>query len=422
MYLHPMFFQQHMRKSNNKSYILDFEKGDVNGDKVKDNVYLIGDKPYGDSSPFRDNIRLKIVDGKTGRQYIIPLKENAGYNPTIFLGDFTNDGVDNIFVAIDSGGSGGYAFYYIYSFLNNKPKLIFDFEKFNKDNEYEVNYIDYYEAEVIEESDKERYIINLEYKGEKYLSEIYNEDGTLKESISGWVNPLGGLYPIDFNRDGVYELYAQQRIAGRYNADGLGYVQTSLKWNGNSFVPFFQTVGVFGSEQEDEVKIFCGSDFSDVKYIDSENIKDEKLEEAIIELYELEESDNTRYYYNRIDFDSDGVPEVFVFLVGSATCGTGGCSAAIFKELNEGYEVVSQFTLVNTPVIVSDTKTNGYNDLIMYVSGGGIKPFCAVMKHDGTNYPQNPSTQPKLEEGTKVKGMGIINDEINPNTGINIGS
>ncbi|WP_330665128.1 hypothetical protein [Tepidibacter sp.] len=421
MYFNPMFFQQPMRKQNKKSYILDFEKGDVNGDKVDDNVYLIGDKPFGDSSPFRDNIRIKIVDSKTGRQYIIPLKENAGYNPTIFLGDFTGDGVDNIFVAIDSGGSGGYAFYYIYSFLRNKPKLIFDFEKFNKDNKYEVNYMDYYEVEVIKESDKERYILNIEYKGDKYLSEIYNEDGTLKESISGWVNPLGGLYPIDFNRDGVYELYALQRIAGRYNADGLGYVQTSLKWDGSSFSPFFQSVGIPGSEKEDEIEIVCEADLSDVKYIYSENIKDEKLEEAIIDLYKLEPSDNTRYYYNRIDFDSDGVPEVFVYLVGSSTCGTGGCSAAIFKEVNGEYENVSRFTLVNTPVIVSNTKTNGYNDLIMNVSGGGIEPFCAVMKYDGSNYPKNPSTQPKLEEGIKVTGIGIINDEINPNTGIPIG-
>lgn len=78
------------------------------------------------------------------------------------------------------------------------------------------------------------------------ISEIYDESGILKEPIEGWVNPLGGLYPIDFQRDGTYELYAEQRIAGRYNADGLGYVQTSLKWDGQGFVPFYQTVGIYG--------------------------------------------------------------------------------------------------------------------------------------------------------------------------------
>lgn len=92
----------------------------------------------------------------------------------------------------------------------------------------------------------EIYTIDIKYKGDEYLSEIYDENGKLKQPIEGWVNPLGGLYPIDYQRDGNYELYATQRIAGRYNADGLGYVQTSLSWNGEEFIPFFQTVGILG--------------------------------------------------------------------------------------------------------------------------------------------------------------------------------
>ncbi|WP_330671419.1 hypothetical protein [Anaeromicrobium sp.] len=245
-----MDFRGNIGPKKKTSYILDFKEGDVNGNGFIDCVYLIGDKPYGDESPFRDNIRLKIVDGKTNLITIIKLKENAGYNPTLFLGDFSGDKVDDILISIDSGGSGGYAFYYIYSFLRNKPKIIFDFENFNKDYLYEVNYKDDYKVEVISKSTNTKYILDITYKGESYLSEIYYENGKLKEPIKGWINPLGGLYPIDYQRDGTYELYALQRIAGRYNADGLGYVQTSLKWNGQTFVDFFQTVGVYGEEFE----------------------------------------------------------------------------------------------------------------------------------------------------------------------------
>jgi len=92
------------------------------------------------------------------------------------------------------------------------------------------------------------HMIDLTYKGKEYLSEIYNPQGTLKAPINGWVNPLSGLYPIDFNRDKIYELEAYQRIAGRYNADSLGSVQTVLKWNGQEFVPDRQTVAIFGGE------------------------------------------------------------------------------------------------------------------------------------------------------------------------------
>lgn len=243
MYLCPFYSLSQI--NTRKIFVLDFKQGDVNGDLIIDNIYLVGKKPYGITSPFVDNITLLIQDGRTNIFYKIVPKENAGYNPTIFLGDFTGNKVSNILISIDSGGSGGYAFYYIYSFMNNTPIKIFDHEKFNQKYTYKVIYKDYYEVEV-EGNNSKKYIIDIKYKGKEYLSEIYDDKGKLKKPIEGWVNPLGGLYPIDFQRNGTYELYAIQRIAGRYNADAIGYVQTSLEWNGNDFVPFFQTVGILG--------------------------------------------------------------------------------------------------------------------------------------------------------------------------------
>lgn len=243
MYLYPLYSLSQI--NTRKIFVLDFKQGDVNGDLIIDNVYLVGKKPYGIKSPFVDNITLLIQDGRTNIFYKIVPKENAGYNPTIFLGDFTGNKVSEILISIDSGGSGGYAFYYIYSFMNNTPIKIFDHEKFNQKYTYKVIYKDYYEVEV-EGNNSKKYIIDIKYKGKEYLSEIYDNKGKLKKPIEGWVNPLGGLYPIDFQRDGTYELYAIQRIAGRYNADGLGYVQTSLEWSGEDFIPFFQTVGILG--------------------------------------------------------------------------------------------------------------------------------------------------------------------------------
>lgn len=227
--------------------VFSFQRGDVTGDYIPDYVFLTGIKMP--DSPFVQNITLVIQDGRTGVFTNTALKENAGYNPTLFLGDFTGDRVEEILVSIASGGSGGIMYYYIYSAVNNMPEMIFDYEIFNNFYQYNVNYRDNYKVEVLNKVSGVLYTLDITYKGKEYLSEIYDRNGKLKKPIQGFVNGLSGLYPVDFDSDGVYELLGFQKIAGRYNADGLGYILTSLKWNGTVFVPFNQYVGIPGAEK-----------------------------------------------------------------------------------------------------------------------------------------------------------------------------
>lgn len=225
--------------------VVSYARGDVNGDRIPDNVYLTGTKTP--DSPFIQNIVLVIQDGKTGMSYSIPLKENVGYNPTVYLNDFTGDGVDDILISIATGGSGGTMYYYIYSFINNTAQLLFDFNVYNNQYKYDVTYKDNYKVEVISRNNNVRYIIDITYKGKDYLNEIYDRNGKLKAPISGFVNPLSGLYPIDFDSNKVYELLAYQKIAGRYNADSLGYVQNTLSWTNGRFALQNQYVAIFGA-------------------------------------------------------------------------------------------------------------------------------------------------------------------------------
>lgn len=228
-----------------KPMVVAFAKGDVNGDGIPDNIYLTGVKTP--DSPFIQGITLVIQDGQTGLYNNIMLQENAGYNPRIFLGDFTGDRVKDIQITIDSGGSGAFIYTYIYSYINNIPKLLFDFNAYNSTYKYTVKYLNYYRVQVISLKNNTKYIIYITYKGKEYLNEIYYKNGKLKQPIEGFVNPLSGLYPIDFNADGVYELLAYQKIAGRYNADSLGYIQNQLKWD-KRFVLQNQLMGIFGAK------------------------------------------------------------------------------------------------------------------------------------------------------------------------------
>lgn len=224
--------------------IVSFARGDVNGDRIPDNVYLTGVRTS--DSPFTQNITLVIQDGRTGHFTSVPLSENAGYNPTIFLGDFTGNGVNDILIGINSGGSGGIMYYYIYSYLNNRVQLLFDFNVYNQQYKYKVTYLDQYKVEVVSLINNETYMIDISTRDKEYLNEIYDGTGKLKSPIEGFVNPISGLYPVDFDSDHKYELLIYQRIAGRYNADSLGYVLNTLGWENNGFTLQNQYVAIFG--------------------------------------------------------------------------------------------------------------------------------------------------------------------------------
>lgn len=236
----------HMYNGTVTPQVFAFARGDVTGDRILDQVYLTG--TLTSESPYIQNITLLVQNGRTGEVKHVVLQENAGYNPTIFLGDFTGNGVDDIFISINSGGSGGMMYHYIYSFLNNQPQLLFDFNVYNEQYQYIVNYKNNYKVEVVSLANQQKYIIDISTRDRDYLNEIYNLDGQLKRPITGFVNPLSGLYPVDFDYNKKYELLVYQKIAGRYNADSLGFVLNTLGWQKNQFVLENQYVAIFGSD------------------------------------------------------------------------------------------------------------------------------------------------------------------------------
>jgi heat shock protein HslJ len=93
-----------------------------------------------------------------------------------------------------------------------------------------------------------------------------------------------------------------------------------------------------------------------------------------------------RYVYGRVDLNGDGEEEVFVYLLGSIFCGTGGCNLMLFTETGDGYSLVNDFPISRLPVIVSANKTNGWNDIIRPESGGGAPPTYVTHTFDGKKY------------------------------------
>lgn len=101
----------------------------------------------------------------------------------------------------------------------------------------------------------------------------------------------------------------------------------------------------------------------------------------------LREQDR-RYLYDEYDLDDNGKKEILVYLGGSYFCGTGGCTLLLMD--HEG-NVITSFSVTDTPVIYDSKKTNGWRNLFIQ-TGGKFH----VVKFDGRKYPSNPSVQPVL--------------------------
>lgn len=117
----------------------------------------------------------------------------------------------------------------------------------------------------------------------------------------------------------------------------------------------------------------------------------------------------TNYYYNRVDLDGDGRPEVLVYLFGSYMCGSGGCNTLIFRREGGGYRLVADIALTHNPVFVSERRTNGWNDLVVLVAGGGIRPgYYSVLRFDGRSYPDNATADPATPLRARVRARAYL--------------
>ncbi len=226
--------------------VLDMQYTDVNGDSILDCIFLTGELFSPDTS-FLKNIQLNIQDGRTHCLATFPLPYNTGYEPRLFLGDFTGNGVADIFISIATGGSGGLYYYYLFSYLNNQLKPLFNPETFNDGLPFDVIFRDNYKVDILSQELNEKFIIDVSQKKDIY-NEIYDKNGKLLEPTKGFVIGYGGLYPIYTGLDNKLWLFGIQKIAGLYNADTIGYVESQWRYENNRLNLNRVNVAILGYE------------------------------------------------------------------------------------------------------------------------------------------------------------------------------
>lgn len=207
-------------------------------------VKLLGRKQ--NNSPYYKDLRIEVVDadGAVVSSFVPGVSE--GYSPDIMLGDFGLDnGLEQVFYGVNSGGSGGFGFFYLYSMSNGDVRTVFDYNDFANNNVFVGRYLDNYKAEVVKQGSNDKYLIDLSLRSDEYKDMIWGKDGKLISPKVIDISGVNTVFPYYNYLEQNYQLLVYQRITGLYGADGLGYITTQQRYNDGKFETFFQGLEIF---------------------------------------------------------------------------------------------------------------------------------------------------------------------------------
>jgi hypothetical protein len=103
---------------------------------------------------------------------------------------------------------------------------------------------------------------------------------------------------------------------------------------------------------------------------------------------------SSTYNFVRFDLNGDKRRDALVMIKSpyGYWCGTHGCIMLIMKAHDTGFTLVNSIQPVREPIYISRAKINGWNNIIVRVSGrlnGETKDV--ALRFDGAHYPKDPT-------------------------------
>lgn len=210
----------------------------ITGEGVQ-NVALYG--VYPNKGLYATQLTIRISDKASGEEIgTIAPEQNAGYLPAILTADFTGDGVDEIYLGIDSGGSGGFGYAYVYGWQSGAAQTLFDFAKVPMP--YLAQYEDGFRMSA--QTPDGTVTWDISARGEEYLASLYRADGALLAPTQADISAVNTVQPFFASIENRFHLLVMRRITGLYNADSFGYTLDWMRWNGTEFTTYFRLIGI----------------------------------------------------------------------------------------------------------------------------------------------------------------------------------
>lgn len=205
-------------EENNKVMMVSKETADITGDGKPDEIRLQG-LPYQDEESYLKEIFIEI-GASNGETYKLPLESGAKAAQQLI--DLNNDGLEDVFVSVSTGGSGGIVLNYLYSL---KDFVVTDLTV-PEPLELETHFLDGYKAEILINATGKSYRFNLKDRKKYYKKMGLYVKGKLNEPTELMVNAFSSMEPIAL-KDGKLGLKGVQRVTGIANADTIAYVEST---------------------------------------------------------------------------------------------------------------------------------------------------------------------------------------------------
>lgn len=399
--------------SDGKGKIIDYKVGDITGNGIEDEIYIMSCS----ENKCINKHWLVIKEISSGKIFRSELEED-NFKFEIRLVNFKSGNKKDIFLRSIGNCFGGCVNGQVFTCEDEKLLEIFNTNEFYKQNKINAFYRENYEVEVLNYERNKKYFVDIRENFKYYLDFVYDNKGKVKDgkdnvNISS-VWECFSYYPMGSN---TANLSIKQKVLGQSDTDTICLVESILRWSENSFTIIDQVVDLKGNfiNQNYRNKEICIEEGC-FTIIDMNMKKDSKITDAIKKIMNLEE-DNFRYIRYDLDLNGDGENEVFIYLRDWYFCNNKGCRALVLKEKNGEYEVIGNFAGVSYPIIISDKNTNGYKDLIMYISGLGILDGYRIIKFEGEEYNKNIFLQPvvPIDDIKKENIHGNLLKEYNEN-------
>ena len=122
----------------------------------------------------------------------------------------------------------------------------------------------------------------------------------------------------------------------------------------------------------------------------------------------------TKLQIGWVDLNADGLRDALVYVSSAAWCGTGGCTLVIVQRTRQGFRIRGHLTVTRPPVAVLDHAENGWRDVTVYVSGGGMVGHTVVVPFNGERYARNPTVPPAYPLRIGTPEAVVMGDDIYP--------